>query len=91
MKAGFIGLGHLDRAMAGRLASQGIDLIFWSRIRRRQQPWGGSWACLWPRATLPWREKKSAKALPVDPQVSYALPPVFRLIIRITLPLYPHL
>ena len=31
MKAGFIGLGHLGRAMAGRLASQGIDLIFWSR------------------------------------------------------------
>ena len=31
MKAGFIGLGHLGRAMAGRLASQGVDLILWNR------------------------------------------------------------
>lgn len=35
--------------------------------------------------------KKNSLALPVDPQVSYALPPILRLIIRITLPLYPHL
>ena len=32
MKAGFIGIGHLGRAMAKRLASQGVDLIFWNRI-----------------------------------------------------------
>ena len=31
MKAGFIGLGHLGRAMAKRLASQGVDLILWNR------------------------------------------------------------
>jgi 3-hydroxyisobutyrate dehydrogenase len=31
MKAGFIGLGHLGRAMAGRLASHGVDLILWNR------------------------------------------------------------
>jgi 3-hydroxyisobutyrate dehydrogenase len=31
MKAGFIGLGHLGRAMAVRLASQGVDLILWNR------------------------------------------------------------
>jgi len=32
MKAGFIGLGHLRLAIAGRLASQGADLILWNRI-----------------------------------------------------------
>jgi 3-hydroxyisobutyrate dehydrogenase len=31
MKAGFMGLGHLGRAMAGRLASRGVDLILWNR------------------------------------------------------------
>ena len=31
MKAGFIGLGHLGRAMTERLASQGVDLILWNR------------------------------------------------------------
>ena len=31
MKAGFIGLGHLGRAMTRRLASQGVDLILWNR------------------------------------------------------------
>jgi 3-hydroxyisobutyrate dehydrogenase len=31
MKAGFIGLGHLGRAMAKRLGSQEVDLILWNR------------------------------------------------------------
>ena len=35
MKAGFIGLGHLGRAMAGRLASRGVDLILWNRTAEK--------------------------------------------------------
>ena len=35
MKAGFIGLGHLGRAMAGRLASQGVDLLLWNKTREK--------------------------------------------------------
>ena len=35
MKAGFIGLGHLGRAMAGRLASQGVDLFLWNKTREK--------------------------------------------------------
>jgi 3-hydroxyisobutyrate dehydrogenase len=31
MKAGFIGLGHLGKAIANRLISQGVDLIVWNR------------------------------------------------------------
>jgi len=37
MKAGFIGLGHLGRAMAGRLASQGVDLILWNRTAEKAE------------------------------------------------------
>lgn len=31
MKAGFIGLGHLGRAIAKRLIDQGVELILWNR------------------------------------------------------------
>ena len=31
MPVGFIGLGNLGRAMAGRLASEGVDLLVWNR------------------------------------------------------------
>jgi len=35
MKAGFIGLGHLGRAMAGRLASQGVELVLWNKTEEK--------------------------------------------------------
>jgi 6-phosphogluconate dehydrogenase (decarboxylating) len=31
MKIGFIGLGHLGKAMARRLISEGLDLMVWNR------------------------------------------------------------
>lgn len=31
MKAGFIGLGHLGKAMAKRLISEGVELVVWNR------------------------------------------------------------
>ncbi len=33
MKAGFIGLGHLGKAMAKRLISEGVELTVWNRTR----------------------------------------------------------
>jgi 3-hydroxyisobutyrate dehydrogenase len=35
MKAGFIGIGHLGRAMAGRLRDEGVELVLWNRTRRK--------------------------------------------------------
>jgi 3-hydroxyisobutyrate dehydrogenase len=35
MKTGFIGLGHLGKAMAKRLISEGIDLIVWNRTKEK--------------------------------------------------------
>ncbi len=35
MKAGFIGLGHLGKAMAKRLISEGISLVVWNRTREK--------------------------------------------------------
>lgn len=35
MRAGFIGLGHLGRAMAGRLISEGVELVLWNRTRQK--------------------------------------------------------
>lgn len=35
MPVGFIGLGNLGRAMAGRLASEGTDLLVWNRTRAK--------------------------------------------------------
>ncbi len=35
MKTGFIGLGHLGKAMAKRLMSEGVDLIVWNRTREK--------------------------------------------------------
>jgi len=35
MRAGFIGLGNLGRAMAGRLAAEGVELIIWNRTGER--------------------------------------------------------
>jgi 3-hydroxyisobutyrate dehydrogenase len=37
MLAGFIGLGNLGRAMAGRLAARGVDLVVWNRTGERAQ------------------------------------------------------
>ena len=30
MKIGFIGLGHLGKAMAGHLISEGVELVVWN-------------------------------------------------------------
>ncbi|MBI5584510.1 MAG: NAD(P)-dependent oxidoreductase [Deltaproteobacteria bacterium] len=35
MKTGFIGLGHLGKAMAGHLISEGVDLMVWNRTRSK--------------------------------------------------------
>jgi 3-hydroxyisobutyrate dehydrogenase len=35
MKVGFIGLGHLGRAMAERLISQGVELVVWNRTKSK--------------------------------------------------------
>ncbi len=35
MKTGFIGLGHLGKAMAKRLMSEGVELIVWNRTREK--------------------------------------------------------
>lgn len=35
MKAGFIGLGHLGKAMARRLLSEGVELVVWNRTREK--------------------------------------------------------
>ena len=37
MKVGFIGLGNLGRAIAGRLISEGIHLTVWNRTRARAE------------------------------------------------------
>jgi 3-hydroxyisobutyrate dehydrogenase len=37
MKAGFIGLGHLGRTMAGRLAGEGVDLTVWNRTKEKAE------------------------------------------------------
>ncbi len=40
MKTGFIGLGHLGKAMAKRLLSEGVELIVWNRTREKAQDLG---------------------------------------------------
>ncbi len=40
MKAGFIGLGHLGKAMAKRLISEGIELVVWNRTREKASDLG---------------------------------------------------
>lgn len=35
MKAGFIGLGHLGKAMAKRLIGEGVELIVWNRTKEK--------------------------------------------------------
>jgi len=40
MKTGFIGLGHLGRAMAERLISEGIDLLVWNRTPSKAEGLG---------------------------------------------------
>jgi 3-hydroxyisobutyrate dehydrogenase len=40
MKAGFIGLGHMGKAMAKRLLSQGVDLIVWNRTPEKAKDLG---------------------------------------------------
>ncbi len=40
MKAGFIGLGNLGKAMAKRLISQGVDLIVWNRTIEKAKDLG---------------------------------------------------
>lgn len=40
MKAGFIGLGHLGRAMAKRLMEEGVTLVAWNRTREKAEALG---------------------------------------------------
>jgi 3-hydroxyisobutyrate dehydrogenase len=40
MRAGFIGLGNLGRAMAGRLREQGVELTLWNRTRDKAAAMG---------------------------------------------------
>lgn len=40
MKAGFIGLGNLGRAMAKRLISEGVDLTVWNRTKEKASDLG---------------------------------------------------
>lgn len=40
MKAGFIGLGNLGRAMAKRLISQDVELVVWNRTREKAEELG---------------------------------------------------
>jgi len=40
MKTGFIGLGHLGKAMARRLISEGIELVVWNRTREKASDLG---------------------------------------------------
>jgi 3-hydroxyisobutyrate dehydrogenase len=35
MKAGFIGLGHLGKALAKRLRDEGVELVVWNRTREK--------------------------------------------------------
>jgi 3-hydroxyisobutyrate dehydrogenase len=35
MKTGFIGLGHLGKAMAKRLMSEGVDVVVWNRTKEK--------------------------------------------------------
>ncbi len=37
MKIGFIGLGHLGRAIAKRLVEQGVQLVVWNRTKEKAQ------------------------------------------------------
>ncbi|HOX24433.1 MAG TPA: NAD(P)-dependent oxidoreductase [Candidatus Krumholzibacteria bacterium] len=41
MQAGFIGLGNLGRAMAGRLRETGVDLTVWNRTAAKAAAFGG--------------------------------------------------
>ena len=40
MRAGFTGLGHLGKAIAGRLKSQCLDLAVWNRAIEKGQWYG---------------------------------------------------
>lgn len=40
MPVGFIGLGNLGRAMAGRLAAESIDVVVWNRTRAKAEATG---------------------------------------------------
>lgn len=40
MKAGFIGLGHLGRAMAERLLKEGVELTVWNRTKKKAEGLG---------------------------------------------------
>jgi len=40
MKVGFIGLGNLGKAIAGRLIGQGVDLLVWNRTPEKASDLG---------------------------------------------------
>jgi 3-hydroxyisobutyrate dehydrogenase len=40
MKTGFVGLGHLGKAMAKRLMSEGVELVVWNRTREKASDLG---------------------------------------------------
>jgi len=42
MKTGFIGLGHLGKAMAGRLMAEGIELAVWNRTAEKAADLGAA-------------------------------------------------
>lgn len=44
MKAGFIGLGHLGRAMAERLLKEGVGLTVWNRTKKKAEGLGAETA-----------------------------------------------
>jgi 3-hydroxyisobutyrate dehydrogenase len=44
MSVGFIGLGSLGQAIAGRLLSEGVDLIVWNRSKRKEKGIGAAQA-----------------------------------------------
>ncbi len=79
MKAGFIGLGHLERAMAGRLASQGVDLIFWNRIPEKTAALSQELGLLVAESTALLREKsaKSFVCRSASPRCFTACPPAY--------------
>ena len=52
MLAGFIGLGNLGRAMATRLASQGVDLVVWNRTAERAEAFAADVAGAAGRASV---------------------------------------
>ena len=52
MNAGFIGLGHLGKAIAKRLIAEGVELVVWNRTKEKASDLGVKFADS-PAAILP--------------------------------------